>query len=955
MLTLAAGLPREAQAQVFELQVLHASDLEASTPAIEDAPRFSAVLEALRSTNANTLVLSSGDNYIPGPFFNAGNSDEVGAVIGAAGRGRADIAIMNAIGFQASALGNHEFDAGSGTLASAIGADGDYPGAQFPYLSSNLDIGDGNPLASLVVGDGMAPQPNSIAGSVVFEIGGEMVGVIGATTPLLGTISSPGDAALTIQPPDPNDLAALAAIIQAQADALTAAGVNKIILVSHLQQFANEVNLSALLSGIDIIVAGGSNTRLADGQDRLREGHESQGDYPTMQTDVDGNPVALVNTDGNYSYVGRLVISFDDNGVIMPASVDPAVSGVFATDDQGVADVGGTPNSTVQAIVDAISAVIEPTLSNVFGKTNVFLNGTRGDVRTQETNLGDLTADANLAMAKAFDADVVVSLKNGGGIRADIGSFDPATGAPIPPLGGLFREDGEISQLDIQNTLRFNNSLSVLTVTAAELLAIVEHGVAATEPGVTPGRFPQIGGMAFSFDPALPPNARVRSLVITNPAGTITLDVVAQDGAVVGDADRTFGMVTLNFLAGGGDGYPFPATDRVDLPDVLTDAGTATFADPGTEQDALAEYLAANFTERPYNQADVPPEQDRRIQNLSVRDEALPPSPAEPAAVPFRTRGLFSLVQFIHSVPDAGPVDVYVDDRRILDDFTFQSATPFMPVYCPNICTRKIDIVAGAAGDNSNPVFTANAVLQADKYYAVIAVGVLSAGVFDVLLIDRLRPKARQNDRVEYLLVNGVPGDAVDIRSLDPTGSQVTGLLANNLPFGEYRGYFIADPALNVFQITTANNSETLLVLGFDFTAFAGQTLTLIGTPLNDGTVTVVGFDSGGNLISASSSAEARAGETTETLAVEGNYPNPFNPSTTIRFDLSEPAWVRLEIVDMLGRKVMTLPAQRFDVGTSHAFNVDASALASGTYLYRVIAQTSTRTLRHTGRMILSK
>ena len=55
------------------------------------------------------------------------------------------------------------------------------------------------------------------------------------------------------------------------------------------------------------------------------------------------------------------------------------------------------------------------------------------------------------------------------------------------------------------------------------------------------------------------------------------------------------------------------------------------------------------------------------------------------------------------------------------------------------------------------------------------------------------------------------------------------------------------------------------------------------------------------------------------------------------------------------GGVVMTLPRQRFDVGTGHAFNVDASALASGTYLYRVIAQTSTRTLRHTGRMILSK
>jgi hypothetical protein len=313
------------------------------------------------------------------------------------------------------------------------------------------------------------------------------------------------------------------------------------------------------------------------------------------------------------------------------------------------------------------------------------------------------------------------------------------------------------------------------------------------------------------------------------------------------------------------------------------------------------------------------------------------------------------LVQFIHSVPDAGSVDVYVNDRRILDDFAFLTATPFMPVLCRNICTRKIDIVAGDAVDNSSPVFTVDAVLHADVYYAAIAVGVLAAGVFDVLFLDDLRPKALKDDRVEYLLVNGVPGDAVDIRSLDPTNFQVIGLLANNLAFGAFRGYYTADPALNVFQITTANNSATLGVLGFDFTAFAGQTLTLIGTPFSDGTFTVVGYDSGGNLISPSSSAEARAGETTKTLAVEGNYPNPFNPSTTIRFDLTEPAWVRLEIVDMLGRKVMTLPTQRFDIGTGHAFNVDASTLASGTYLYRVIAQTPTRTLTRTGRMVLAK
>ena len=950
MLILGFSLPRDAQAQ-FELQLLHASDLEGGTSAIEDAPRFSAVVEALRSTNANTLVLSSGDNYIPGPFFNASNDDAVGAVIGATGSARADIAIMNAIGFNASAIGNHEFDAGSSTFAGAIEADGAYPGAQFPYLSSNLDIGAGSPLASFVVADAMAAQANSIAGSVILDVNGEQVGVIGATTPILGTISSP-DGNITITPADPNDLAALAAIIQAQADALTAAGVNKIILVSHLQQFANETTLATLLSGIDIIVAGGSDTRLADSQDRLRAGDVPQGDYPTIQTDVDGNPVAVVSTDGNYSYVGRLVVGFDANGVIDTGTIDEMVSGAFATDEQGVTDLGGTANTTVQAIVDAISAVLEPTLSNVFGKTDVFLNGTRGDVRTQETNLGNLTADANLAAAQAFDANTVVSLKNGGGIRADIGSFDPDTGDPIPPLGGQFREDGEISQLDIENTLRFNNALSLLTVTAAELLAIVEHGVAASGPGQTPGRFPQIGGMAFSFDPALPPNNRVRTLVVTGTAGKNVRDVVAQDGSLVGNPARTFRMVTLNFLADGGDGYPFPATGRVDLPDVLTDAGTATFADPGTEQDALAEYLAATFTDTPFSQADVGPEQDRRIQNLSVRGDALATGPTE---LPPVTPGLFAFAQFIHNVPDAGPVDVYVNDERIIDDLAFQNATAFTPLLCPNTCKIKLDITAGDETNNDNPVFTSDAFLNADVYYAAIALGVLSQGVFDVLGLEDLRPTSRAEGLVEYTLVHGVPGAEVDIRRLDSDDpSMIADLLVNNWNFGDFVGYWQLTPGMHYLEVTTSDNSASLLTLGFDVTNLADRTFILLASPTSESTFTLVGFDALGNRIDGIAPRVLEA-TPSQVLAVAGNYPNPFNPSTTIRFNLAEPAAVHLEVIDVLGRTVMTLPRQRFEAGAGHAFNVDASALASGTYLYRVIAQTATGTRRHTGLMILSK
>ena len=295
--------------------------------------------------------------------------------------------------------------------------------------------------------------------------------MVGATTPTVDVISSPGD--VTIAPadfdgtPTPAQLDALAAEIQADVDALLAANpdVNKVVLLSHMQQIAIEQALAERLTDVDIIVAGGSNTRLVDEDDRLRDGDTAQGPYPIFTTDADGNPVAVVNTDGNYKYVGRLVVDFDENGVIIPGSYDPAVSGAYATDAQGIADLNaaGLVDPEIQAIVDALGDVIEAKESNVFGVSNVYLNGLREDVRIQETNLGNLTADANLAIAREITGDdsIVVSIKNGGGIRDDIGRVTvPAGGTgepeelPNEEIPGV-KPAGGISETDIANTLRF--------------------------------------------------------------------------------------------------------------------------------------------------------------------------------------------------------------------------------------------------------------------------------------------------------------------------------------------------------------------------------------------------------------------------------------------------------------------------------------------------------------------
>jgi len=656
----------------FTLQVLHASDLEGGVEALERAPVFAALVDALEDdeTIDASVTISAGDNYIPGPFFGASGDRSLRPtfqavyqeLFGDAGltnireaSGRGDITIMNIIGFDASALGNHEFDAGSDALESIIEEDvrgttsGDirWTGANFPYLSANLDFTNDGDLGDLFTSEllentafgsdpvGLAggANPPKIAPSTFITVAdGERIGVVGATTQLLESISSPG--ATTVIGSNTNDMFQLAQLVQPQIDALQAQGINKIILTSHLQQLALEEQLASLLTGVDIIIAGGSDTLLANDDDVLLPGANVEQPYPVATADAAGNPVAIVSTDGQYSYVGQLTVDFDSDGVLQDlGSLDltrngPIASTVGSLEDRGIslaeATAPGTKGGLVQTVVQAISEVVASKDGNLLGESIVFLDGRRSQVRTQETNFGNLSADANLAAAREFDPSVVLSIKNGGGIRSAIGVID-TEGNLLPPPGNpsANKPDGTISQLDLENSLRFNNGLTLLTLTGAELAAVIEHAVAASEPGATPGQFGQIGGGQFLYDSTQPPGSRVVSLILLDSTGGTAEQIIA--AGEVFDPDKQYRIVTLNFLAGGGDGYPFgdalSAPDRVDLGDVLTDPGAATFADPGSEQDALAEFLLENHgpgAGTPYSQAETPASQDSRISDLAT-------------------------------------------------------------------------------------------------------------------------------------------------------------------------------------------------------------------------------------------------------------------------------------------------------------------------------------------------
>ncbi|MDW8462068.1 MAG: choice-of-anchor I family protein [Geminocystis sp.] len=420
----------------YTLQILHASDHEAGIPALQDIIGFSAVLNALASRYPNTIKLASGDLFIPGPFFNA-SRDLYGQP------GIADILVHNRLGWDVAVLGNHEFDAGTSAFYTllapnrnirgvGIDANRGYPGAAFPYLATNLDYStDSSRLKELVVPAGGAPKQASLTQSVVLEIGGERIGVVGAVVPYLPQITNIGGITMLTNPNsrDVEENARLIAnSVQPFVDQLVSQGINKIILMTHLQQFEVEQALARKLRNVDIVIGGGSHRVMANPDDALRQDETQRPPqllqpYPQKLKDADGKDIYLVNTGANYRYVGQLVVDFDARGNVVNVRDE---SGPYPTDLAGVnrlypenittfEQVKAKADPQLVQIVDNVGNFINSLDAKVYGNTAVFLNGLRESVRREETNLGNLTADANLWYARRFGVTVDISVKNGGG------------------------------------------------------------------------------------------------------------------------------------------------------------------------------------------------------------------------------------------------------------------------------------------------------------------------------------------------------------------------------------------------------------------------------------------------------------------------------------------------------------------------------------------------------------
>ena len=529
----------------FTLTLLHGNDPESAllnAPADPDfggAARYTTLLNELRDAeNAGdeaedgeagehgVVAVNSGDMYLPGPEFSASQED---------GAPFYDAIATSHAEYDAISMGNHEFDLGPDLYAEFIG---ELP-EETTVVAANVDVSGEPELAAL-------EEEERIAPSSVVEMEGHDVGIVGALYPPLHTISSPRDVVVD----------EVVGPVQAEVDRLAEEDIDKIIMISHLQDITYEEEVAQELTGIDAMVSGGGHEVMANPDDPLVPDdevsvHPDTGEelsYPLWVDNADGVEVPIVTAGSDYKYVGRLVMNFDDNGDLHSIG-----------DRSGPVRVSGTGDDAVEPHTDVDTEVAKPVADYVeelaeteVAQSEVGLDGRNPSVRTEETNLGSLLADAlvDTGVRNAEEYEVPepqIGIQNGGGIRND--SVIPA---------------GPVTALDTYSIAAFANQVAVVPeVPRTQVKELLEHGVSAIP--TSDGRFMQVAGVNFAYEPdntaqevsedgeVLTEGERVRHAVLHD--GT----VIVEDGEVVDGDDIT--IATNDFSAGGGDMYPFRDAD----------------------------------------------------------------------------------------------------------------------------------------------------------------------------------------------------------------------------------------------------------------------------------------------------------------------------------------------------------------------------------------------------------
>ena len=440
----------------------------------------------LEAAGDSVLLLDAGDASQGTPLVNLE-------------QGKNAITFLNAVGYHAMTMGNHEFDWGVDNLKRLAGE------AKFPFLAANIV----DHLSQELV----------FEANKIFEMpNGMKVGVFGLTTPETLTKAHPDK----VRGIDFLQGDQLIEVAEKQVAELTEAGADFIILLSHLGMDGESapnrsVDVLEKVKGIHLLIDGHSHTLLEKG--------EMVGETLVVSTGYHGKNLGVVVFED-----GKLTASLF-NSIKKSATVeqDGAVYSAILT---------AKLDPEIDALVTAADVAVKEELNRVFAKTTVRLNGDRDPGnRTEETNLGDFAADAILWAAKqALGDHVQAALTNGGGIRASI-------------------EIGDISMNDMKTVFPFGNEVSVLELKGSELLEALEAATHSTPKAI--GAFPQVAGMVFTIDTTVPFEEGEQYPESTyfapkNPGARVTIESV---GGQPFDPEAIYTIATNDFTAAGGDTY----------------------------------------------------------------------------------------------------------------------------------------------------------------------------------------------------------------------------------------------------------------------------------------------------------------------------------------------------------------------------------------------------------------
>ncbi len=378
----------------YRLNILHINDLhsriepiskfDGTCSAEDDAAgecfggiaRVKTYLDERRAAlaDANVLTLDAGDQFQGSLYYSTY-------------KGAAAVEFMNQMGFDAMAVGNHEFDDGPQVLADFIAK------ATFPVISGNTSTYY-EPLLK-----------DKFPGYVIVEKGGEKIGIVSVLATDTNETSSPGPNVAFV-----DEIRYLKSTIPE----IESKGVNKIIVLSHVG-LNKDMEIAAAVPGIDVIVGGHSHTYLS-ASDPSRAGA-----YPTWVSAPDGTLVPVVQAYAYSKYVGELVVDFDDAGNVL-----------FAAGDTKLLDSSIVKDAAFDARVKELGAPIQELMNTVIGSSTGPIDGSRDTCRAKECEMGVLVAEAMLDKTAA--QGVTLAIANGGGLRASIDAGEVTMGEVLTVL-----------------------------------------------------------------------------------------------------------------------------------------------------------------------------------------------------------------------------------------------------------------------------------------------------------------------------------------------------------------------------------------------------------------------------------------------------------------------------------------------------------------------------------------